>query len=243
MRRFIDRRGVALLIAILSATATASHATVVVLSGGDATDGWVAPANPLFAYNLGGTDQTIQGVHFQGWSSPALAAPANGAGATVSVTSPSATNGNSFYTPPTYASPTANDTAMSAMISTIFYNFANAGAGPIEITMGNLTPGGSYLLSAFTFSDGVSPRTNETFTINGVQTDQFSMGANVSYLVTNTVKANGSGDIVLDVTSPFPVQGTPILSGFVVSAVPEPSSLMLLGLGAALLLRVRRRRA
>ena len=40
--------------------------------------------------------------------------------------------------PPSYASPTANDTAMSAMISTLFYNNQNSGDGPLTFTITGL---------------------------------------------------------------------------------------------------------
>src|SRR5436305_614511 len=61
--------GKTLALVLIIATAPRSHASVI-LSGGDSTDGWAAPAAPvrLFAYNLGTAgDRTIQGFTFKGW--------------------------------------------------------------------------------------------------------------------------------------------------------------------------------
>jgi hypothetical protein len=132
---------------------------------------------------------------------------------------------------------------MATMMSTIFYNSGVGGSGPLTFTMTGLVAGNSYQLDAFTYSDGASPRPTETFAINGTTTDTFAE-VHQSYLVQNTVTAfnNGtSGEIDLSISGP----GTPILSGLVLSAaaVPEPSSMVLLGAGSGLVaLMVARRR-
>ncbi len=253
MQRNLNRSCVALFAVAVFAVATTSQATVITLTGGDATDGWVAPASPVLAYNVGGfiipaATETIQGITFTGWPSGTTAPSSYSFGGSVKVTGNTSTFGASAYTAPSYSSPTANDTAMSALMGTIFYNYNSSGTGPLEITISGLTSGASYLLDAFTFSDGVSPRANETITVNGTQTDQWNMVGGTSYLVADTVTAP-SGNIVLDVynyNTSLSSGGTPILSGFAISAVPapEPSSVVLLGLGAALLAwKTLRRRA
>ena len=60
--------------------------SVMVLTGGDATDGWVAPGASLLAYNLdnpAALNETIQGVTFLKWDFPAATAPTPPAGITV----------------------------------------------------------------------------------------------------------------------------------------------------------------
>ena len=129
---------------------------------------------------------------------------------------------------------------MSSMMASIFYNYGNFSTGPLEITITGLTAGARYSVNEFTYDDNDANRVNETFAINGVTTNVFSMAPFVSYLVSNVATANMSGDIILDVTQP--AHGTAILSGFLIAQTPEPSGLVLLGLGvAALLWKVRRR--
>jgi hypothetical protein len=229
-------------VALLTVTAT-TQASVVVLTGGDAGDNWVAPSSPLFAYNLTGTNETIQGVTFVQWTGPT--APPNGAAVALTTN-----GGGTPYGPPAYASPTANDTAMANMISTIFYSTANSGAGPLNITMSGFTANTPYRIDLFTYSGDINR--NNVYSFNGVATETWSQTALVSYLVQNTVTSNGSGVISLDITIPDPDESVedginglnPILSGIVVSPVPEPNAIFLIGLGGAFIFtRLRRRSA
>lgn len=241
MRWFTATQMVGALFAMMLVPSVPAHGAVITLSGGDPGDGWVAPAvaDLLFAYNLGNpaTNRTVQTVTFTGWDNIAnTTAPANGAGIAVTLNS----NTSSAYAPFTYPGSTPpNDTELAQMMRFIAYRTGTpAGFGPLTLTMTGLFPGAKYRVDAFTYSDGASTRTGETFTYNDGTTDVFNE-VNASYLVQDVVTAVG-GQIVLSITSAS--NGTPILSGFAVSAVPEPASVMTLMATAGLILARRRAR-
>ncbi len=222
MKRFLDLRGVGLFVAVVVAVATASHANVITLTGGDASGGWTPDGTPVLAYSMGSVTESIQGVTFTGWGVPTSDAPSPPAGVTVALTSGGSPYG---YSPASYAGVDANGAAMSAMITTGFY------ASSVLYTISGLA-NGTYRVDEFFYS-GDADRSGTTFAINGVTTDtlvspQGTVG--VSNLIQNTVSITG-GTITLGVTDSV----TPTLAGFALTAVPEPSSVALLGLGAALL--------
>jgi hypothetical protein len=230
---------VGLLLAVTFLCTPTSHAAVSPVSGGDSTDGWVAPANVLLAYNVGDTvsDEVVQGVTFKAWSlGDGSTAPSYTAGITVTTNRSGASNYTA--TPTGYGGGVGNDANMSAMMERIFYNNDSGGVGPLTFTITGLSPG-TYRVDAFTYSDGLSNRTNERFAINGTTTDTFNE-VNASYLVQNTVTIAGNS-IQLDVSNL--AGGTPILSGIVVSEVPEPSSLAVVGITTMGGCALRRRRA
>lgn len=215
---------VLLLTALAFIGSTHARAAQIVISGGDAGDGWTAPASTLFAYNmgLGATDTSIQGVNFVGWTAPGTAQTSGAITIAATATSVYAYGGD-----PVYGGST-DDIAMGSMINKGFFNNANSAQGPLTFTITGLTVGASYRVDAFTLS-GDGPRVGETFTFNGVTTDSFTMGTGNSWLVQNTITAvtgGSGGQIVLDITSTS--GGTPILSGIALSLVPEPSSITLL---------------
>jgi hypothetical protein len=216
-----------LLVAVVFTVSATAPAAVIPILGGDSTDGWAAAPSPLFAYNMGDApvDQVIQSVTFKAWSQGSTTAPLNGAGITVSTNT--STGSNYTLNPPSYALPNTNDNNMRDMMDRIFYNGSNGGVGPLTFTMTNLVAGKTYLVDAFTYSDGASPRANETFSFVGATTttDTFDE-LHASYLVEELVIADGTGKIVINITSPNPTHGTPILSGLVLTA-PEPSSAFL----------------
>ena len=237
------RFGVAVVSAlIVLAMSITAPAAIIPLSGGDSDNGWVAPAPSLlkFAYNLADVDRTIQSVLFDEWANPGVAAPTNPAGIVVTATA----NGTNPYGAPSYPLPTANDTAMAEMIRNIFYSTANSGAGPLTFTMSNLTPNALYRIDLFTYSGDLTRTNNYSYNGNSPDGATWIQTAGVSYLVQNTIAANGSGQIILNISIPNPTASNlnPILSGMAVSLVPEPSAIVLIGLGAAItVVRGRRR--
>jgi hypothetical protein len=243
MRSYMSVRFVSVIAALALSTTTISNAATipVVLSGGGSTDGWIAPAAPLLAYNLGTTSSyTIQTVLFKGWAG-SLNAPDNGP--VFNTTSPNISN--SSFSAPSYASPDGNDTAMAGMISEISYSGQNSGAGPLTIIIKGpgLTIGTTYRIDLFTLSG--SNRTKERFALNGTQILDFTEVANTSYLVQDFVAAvsrpdlGSGGQITIDVSSGDNL--TPVLSGFVVSvATPEPASTAVCLFSAAGIMLARR---
>ena len=205
------------------------QATVVTLTGGDSTDGWVAPSSPLLAYNLGAsgvvTDETIQGVTFKAWPGTTTA-PNPPSGVTVTSNLLGTSKYDMSATPLPYQNGTANDQAMATMIDTLFYNYSNSGVGPLTFTIGGLTAGGSYQVDLFLMSQ--TTRAGEVFTFNDGTVESFTATAATSYLIRDTVTAVG-GQIVLGCTNTGGL--TPLLDGFVVSTVPEPTSMVLLVTG------------
>lgn len=235
MHRATQLIGLAALMTLLVLPSKGS-AVVTALSGGDPADGWLAPTYPavtppgalVLAYDLAsGSDTTIQGVTFHafvGDPSPAFAPP----GVTV-------TSSGAFFTQ-NIGSPfsgTTDDDAMGAMLATQSYNVSNL---PIQITISGL-PNGQYRVDQFyyaTDSGGL-----ESFTINGGSLETLPTN-NGAYLVQAVVSISG-GSIVLDTTNTTVVTR---FNGFAIAQLPEPSSLGLIALGAAALMRrVSRSRA
>jgi hypothetical protein len=228
----------------------------VLLTGGDSTDGWVAPANSVLAYNLndggiggGGdnttsvsTSQVIQGVTFTSWDGWASVPAVNTTAPTVvgGVTTTSNLDGASYYPEaPNGFGVSANDVGMAALVQTLFYNYP----GPLTFSITGLAAG-NYVLDEFVMS-GDQTRTAQSYSIDGVTTETFDETAQNAYVVENTVTVTGTGPNAGDLN--FAISGavTPELGGFDLSAVvtPEPSTLALMGLGGlGLAFLIRRHR-
>jgi hypothetical protein len=241
MRTYVARLLTGVVVLMLG-ICTTSNAALIILIGGGPTEGWIAPAAPLVAYNLGtSTNYLIQSVNFRGWAG-SLNSP--DIGPVYDVRSPNISN--SSFTPPSYASPDGNDTAMSGMMGAISYSGQNGGAGPLTIIMKGtgFTVGTDYRIDAFTFSS--SDRTHERFALNGSNIENFTEQAGVSYLIQGIVTAvtradlGAGGQITLDIFSDDHL--TPVLSGLVVSvATPEPASIGACLVAATVLMMSRRR--
>ena len=218
----------------------------ILLTGGDSTDGWVAPANPVLAYNfndgggqssgdaLDSLDQVIQGVTFTSWSSASTTAPTVAAGVT---TTTNRTGGSFYFNAPIGFGASTNDAAMAALVKTIIYNTS----GTLSFSLTGLTAG-TYTLDEFVMSGGEGARPAQTYSVNGglgAQTVTFDEAADTAYVVENTVVVTGAGNLTFSDSGSV----TPEFGGFALSfeSTPEPSTFALIGLGGLALLIARRR--
>jgi len=133
--------------------------------------------------------------------------------------------------------------AASATIDSFF----SAGGSNVSFTFSGLSPTDTYNLAfvsaANAKGDGTPFTTtaNTIFAVNGVDVGSINPSTNTGTLVTATdVAPNSSGQIVF--TFRGSNGGVGLLNAFSIAAVPEPTSLGVLGVGAAGLLARRRAR-
>lgn len=218
---------------VASATASAS-AAVIQLTGGDAGEGLALnPANVVYALDINGnngaTGYTVQGVTFL--PSYPQVNTVNGGDFAVGATS--------------FPGTSASDLALAEVFSTLNYATGDAGNdATITTTAGGLTPGASYQVNILvSLGDFPEIGRNDEFLLNGVLTgDTIFYAPGEYYNISCVGAANASGQLIIGVHDNTPGGGGgALVSGIVISAVPEPTSLGLLGLGVLAL--VRRRRA
>jgi hypothetical protein len=220
-----------------------AHATLTLLTGGDAGDGWTAPGSYVLAYNPGdvtAVNKTVQSVTFLGWNRNdglvGNTAPTPPSG--ISVTSNSIGGFSYGMTLFGGVGGSTNDQALAGVLKAGLYNNGGGGLGPLTFTITGLT-NGTYRVDEF-YQENTGVSRDIAFAVNGTTINSFTTGSNESWLFQTTVVVSG-GTLTLDITSPS--FGTPSLQGFVVSAVPEPSAISILGIGAIALIRRWRRLA
>jgi len=239
-------------------TLTGGAQAQVLLTGGQAGDGWTAPADSIMAYGISGagadpSTMTIQGVAFRNWNNSNSSIAGNiytapGAPADVTVSTDLTTGGFASFVgfpgPLSYSgSANADDQGMAALMTGLEYNNGNSGTGPLTISITGLAAG-NYVLDEF-WAQNTSPNRSDTqFGINGSTTNTLlNEAANSSYVVENDVTVTGAGTMTFSSTDVD--GGTATLAGFDLSVVaaPEPSTMALVSLGAlGLAFLIRRHR-
>ena len=202
-------------------------------TGGDAGDGLDLDGKFVYAVNVfGPAAGQVRDANFTDESVPG-----------VSLT---ATSTILNWINPNYGS-TANDDNLELVMQSI----RHGGPQPAEITMGGLEPGAIYQLQLL-FAEGCCNRGFDVFLEGNLVADDFSPlaiqgGAAGDSATTGVVLSHqfvawdGTLHIVFDgAGTQFPDKN-PIIQGFTLELVPEPTTLALLGLGALALVRRRRR--
>jgi hypothetical protein len=233
----IKNAAAALVIATLFGAPATSNAAVITLSGGDPGEGYAPLSNSVYAYNTGqdiADARTVQNVTFLPFN--ISQGPVAG-----TVTRSGSWGGYDGFTPPSLGA-SANDVALANILNKVWFVPGEGFTG--TLTLGGLEAAKQYQVDLFVWSPDANR--NTVFTFNGGQTNAFVSMAGVPYNVRETVYANGSGEIVvqefadpsLGATGSTGSENAPVLNGFSVT-VPEPSAVMLLGLGGLLLWRRR----
>ncbi len=212
-----------------------SEATIVTFTGGDLGEGLDLTGTFPYAVNVNGSGLTIQGIAF---------------------TSDTATTGLAQYNTQPFVNPftpsygaSANDDALESLVSAGRYaNNSIDGTFPFTYEMSNLTANASYKLQIIYFDNGrafeVGFNDGPTNTVVSLALD----ANNGTLLVTNVnASVNGIISFTHRYNSGLPNGNLPLLYGFTlesmdVAAVPEPSTLLLIGVGAAALIRWGRQR-
>jgi hypothetical protein len=138
-----------------------------------------------------------------------------------------------------------------SVLDSFSYSYAGDGGGTETLPFTGLTPGGSYLLQVFT-SDDRNLTWNTRLDIDGVQQTIYTDSSGASTFANATITlGGGESSFTLTVTGLTSGPGGASSSNFdlalvnaiVLSQVPEPASLSLMGLGGlALLRRIRKSR-
>jgi hypothetical protein len=214
------------MMALLSAglMAASASAAVVTVSGGDAGQGLTLnPALVVYAFDVAdNASRTVQGVTFT----------TTNANIVVNGSHTSYTPGDPFSGSET----SSNDTALKSVVTSgIFYDSAPTGG----ITISGLSPNTLYQVDLLANGGG---RTQTIAYNGGAVADSQALADNTAYNFTNVVSSQADGTLVVNlaITAGF---NNPVFSGLVVSSVPEPTALGLVGLGALGLMRRRRRMA
>jgi len=140
----------------------------------------------------------------------------------------------------------------------ILFDNATGGADAFDITFSGLVANAAYSFKFYAFDNNQSDGHTNTFTLNtagatfnaifidtsgatggtGVITDAGTPTTNSQYALTLAGTTNNLGNISFTQTG----SAYPVLNGFEITPVPEPSSAMALVSSIALLLGIRRRR-
>ena len=237
----MNRFAIALSAAAVLGTAVASHAAVITLAGGDAGEGLtLVPSRVVNATNFtGAANTTLQGVVFSRTTPPyavtAVRGPVGAAGSGFV----SGSVNNDLYGFGTAATRTANDNALLAIANTISFKGGTTAAAAQNFTLSNLAPNTPYKLDILQTTSDAGAR-SQTLTVTGsggTQTDVVPLVPYKIYDSVFTVTSSSTGTILANFV---PSTDGTVFSGVVVSSVPEPASLGLLGLGGLTLLRRRR---
>ena len=228
---------IATLAALLSATFFVFGAQAVVLTSVDQLD----LANVVKAYNFtNGADGTlaIGGVTFttHNWANQ-LAFDG------LTVTDPQGMSGAPLGAPAITSGGTPADQAnLSSLLNST--NFSGGSSPGAAMTLSIAIPDGNYLVQ---YLAGTSAnRSNEFFNVGPPAESLGTFNGSGNFLLTGLVTATGGTGLTLSVDHFAGSDGRPIISGLIVNEifapVPEPSSVLLLGLGAlGLACRTRRR--
>lgn len=227
--------------------------TLTPFTGGDAGEGLDLDGDIIYAFNLGGTDQTVQGVIF-------AAAPVGGppagitpAGNTLefdySNANPGGANGANYGA-------TANDDALESVVNSVWYN--SNWSFDLDVENGKQYQLQLILQESFFPQQGtvqrnfdVSVETTSPSTLSlaidelvlGMETNGANLdGADTGLVYTyNFTATDSSFQVALD-DSPNGPDPNAVLAAVTLEQVPEPSSVVMLMLGAVSLLGSRRMR-
>lgn len=217
-------------VSVVALLGNAALASVITVTGGEPGQGFnLNPATVVYAVtsgNPGGSAQTVQGVTFL-LSNPNVTIGIDAAGGNY-------TNSPGTVPPNGWPSTTANDIALKDIYS--FNKWATPG---FTITIAGLTPSTNYQVELLLGNTNIGGAHNDAVSFfSGPVVDTATM-ANIGYYnVQNTVTSDGSGQIVAHVTDA--VQGA-VMSGLVVTTVPEPGTLALLAFGSLAVMHRRRK--
>lgn len=120
--------------------------------------------------------------------------------------------------------------------------------GTLTMTIGGLTAGNTYTFTAWSWRGGLGSAQNVVYTpINGtggtggtITYESAAPDDLGDYSITRALTANGSGELVLTISAGS-YNGT-LVNGFELSAIPEPSAWLMVGLGVIGLAGLNRRR-
>jgi hypothetical protein len=235
-----------------SLASTVSVGTLTSFTGGDAGEGLDLSGNIIYAFNLGGPAQTIQGVNFAAASVGGPPTGITAAGGTLqfdySNANPGGANGAEY-------GPTVSDNALESVMNSVWYN----GNWTFDLAV---VPGNQYelqlILQESFFSLQGQPGRNFDISVgtipapltlavddlalgletNGANTPGADAGLVYTYSFTAT---DSSFRVALD-DNPLELgDGNAVLAAVTLTQVPEPSALALFGIGfLGLFLRRRR---